>query len=457
MSDKSFKPVIAPAPNFVLGHALNFNEDSIKMVQEMAQYGDFVRARVLHRWINFIFHPDLVHDYLIRKAKHFDKAKMLKDSGKDIIQNNIFAADGDHWKKQHKLMMPAFHAQRIGAYADDMIAYTKQATAGWETGTQVDMDMEMMQLTMRIITKTMFDLELGSDGEDLEEIGHLVEDMFNIFGERMTKPFILPTWFPTAQNRRMSEIRVALYEIMSKAVEKWRETGEDTGDLLSMLMLAEYDDGSKMDDKTLFRELVTIFGAGHETTAHTLAYTFYALATNPDVKAKLQHELDTVLQGETASLETVDDLPYTMMVIKEAMRMYPVAQGVIREPNQPTDLCGVPIDRGDIVFAPSWAIHHDARWYPQPEQFRPERFSRENENDIPKYAYIPFGGGPRVCIGNQFALLEARLVLATIMQRFDVSVPDDYTLNPESAFTTRPQGGVPMTIAVREDVPQQVS
>lgn len=451
MSEQQFKSVIVKAPNILTGHLGAFAADTIGFVQNIARYGDFVRVRYVHKWASFLFHPDLVQDFLIKKAKFFDKAGLLKQTAKGIVEDSIFFADGEQWKKQHKLMMPAFHAMRIGAYADTMVDFTSRTMAGWQIGSQVDVDMdkEMMALTMRIITKTMFDMELDFD---VEEIGQHTEDLFVVLGERLEQPIVAPAWIPTPQNRRVAKVRAIMKSLMGRVTRKWREKGEDTGDLLSMLMLARYDDGSTMDDETLFRELITIFGAGHETTAHTLAYTFYALAKNPEIKAKAHAEIDQVLQGKLPTLETVNQLTYLNMVIKESMRLYPVAQATLREANQDLEICGVPVKKGETVSAPFWAVHHDPRWYPNPKTFDPERFSPENEKNIPKYAYIPFGGGPRVCIGNQFALLEVRLVLATILQRFDVSVADDYVMKPASAFTTKPASGLPMTVAVREKI-----
>ena len=447
MSEQQFEAVVVPAPNLIMGHLSNFAEDNIGAVQQYAQYGDFVRIRAFNVWINLIYHPDLVQDLLVKKAKFFNKPQRLKDLFRDINPDNMFAADGERWKSEHKLIMPAFHAQRIGEYADTMVEYTKRATTNWQSGTKVNMDEVMMAVTMRIITKTMLNMELPDDVTEIEEV---VENMFAIFGDRINQAILAPKWMPTKQNRQMAHIRKSLNSLMQGAINHWREVGEDRGDLLSMLMLSTYEDGSKMDDANIINELILMFAAGHETTAHTLAYTFYALATHPEIKATLQNELDTVLRGKPPTLANIRDLTYTDMVIKEAMRMYPVAQGAIREPNQDTDICGIPIKMGEIVTAPSWAIHHDERWYPNPHIFDPERFNSENEKNIPKYAYIPFGGGPRVCIGNQFAMLEARMVLATIMQQFDVAIDADYVLKPTAEFTTKPAGGLPMTITIRD-------
>jgi len=291
----------------------------------------------------------------------------------------------------------------------------------------------------------MFHMELD---DEMMTIGNLVDNLFTIWGQRLR--------FPEEKDAELIQqadaIKAKLHSLINTAIQDWQQTSEDRGDLLSMMMLATYEDGSKMDDQLLKNELVGIFAAGHETTAHTLGYAFYLLASHPEIKAKLQAEIDTQLNGEPVTFESIRRLPYLDMVIKETMRIYPVAQGTTRIANQDTEVCGVPIAEGETTVVSIWGMHHNERWYPDSWTFDPERFSPENEASIPKYAYIPFGAGPRVCIGNQFALLEARMVLATILQQFDFELEDSYVMTPQSAFTTKPKDGVPLTMRVREGI-----
>lgn len=438
MSTIQFTPVNAPVVE-------ELRSNSIQFLLNIAQNGDWSKYQLDERTIHLLNHPDLVQDFLIRKASYFDKPTIIKSILSEAFPDTLFIADGDHWKRQHKLVMPAFHGGRISAYADTMVDLTQQLIRNWQTGTQINIDYEMVHLTMRVITQTMFHMELD---EDMMAIGDLVGDLFMIWGKRISFPDKNPDEF----KQQTEDIVAKLNSLIDTTIQHWREKGEDQGDLLSMLMLSTYEDGSKMEDQMLRNELIGIFAAGHETTAHTLGYAFYLLASHPEIKAKLQAEIDTQLNGERATFESIRRLPYLDMVIKETMRLYPVAQTLSRIANQDTEVCGVPIAKGETAAVSIWAMHHDERWYPNSWIFDPERFTPENEKSIPKYAYIPFGAGPRVCIGNQFAKLEACMVLVTILHNFDFELEDGYVMTPQAAFSTKPQDGVPLTMHLREEI-----
>jgi cytochrome P450 len=299
---------------------------------------------------------------------------------------------------------------------------------------------------MRIIAKTLFDANL----DDTAAIGDAITVALHEVDDRFNRLILLPNWAPTASNRAMKDAVAKLDAIIQRFIDDRRASGEDKGDLLSMLLMARDEDtDGVMTDKQVRDEAMTLFGAGHETTAHALSWTWYALSQHPDAEARLHAELAEVLGGRAPTLEDLPRLKYTEQVVKEAMRLYPPAWTTTREAIADIELGGYPIRKGEVVVLPIYTIHRDPRYFPDPERFDPDRFSPEREKDIPKYAYLPFGGGPRVCIGNAFALMEARLIVATMAQRFSFSVAPGQIIEPQRMFTLRPKNGMRMIAHAR--------
>jgi cytochrome P450 len=263
-------------------------------------------------------------------------------------------------------------------------------------------------------------------------------------------PTLIPTRIPTPHELRRRRAGRLLDEIVYRFIREWREKGQDNGDLLSMLLLAEDDEGNRMSDQQARDEAVTLFLAGHETTANTLNWTWYLLAQHPEVEARLHAELDTVLDGRPPVLADLANLPYVEMVIKESMRLYPPAWIIGRQAIEEVEIGGYFVPKGTDVNMVIYQVHHDGRWWPEPEAFKPERFSPENEVNLHKHAYIPFSAGPRVCIGNSFAMMEARLLLATIAQRYRLSLDAGQRVEMNPMITLNPMGGLPMNVAARE-------
>jgi cytochrome P450 len=302
---------------------------------------------------------------------------------------------------------------------------------------------------MRIIAKTLFDAEMEAD---VNEISESVTTILKRTDERFNQVPTLPYWLPTRANRELRSAIARLDAVIQRFVDERRRTGEDKGDLLSMLLAAQDDDGGGMTDRQVRDEAMTLFGAGHETTAVALTWTFYLLSQHPEIEARLHEEIDRVLAERLPTLADLAHLSYTEMVIKEALRLYPPAWGTSREPIQDVAIGGYPVKKGATVFINIYGMHRDARFFPSPEVFDPERFSPEREKNIPKYAYLPFGMGPRVCIGNAFAMMEARLVLATIAQRVRLRLVPGHEVKPARMFTLRPKFGMKMIVEQRERV-----
>lgn len=419
------------------------NEDQIGwMTGLLEEYGDVVLMEFLGQKIVLISNPDYFQEVLVTKAKSFIKGMDYRDTRRGLarfVGNGILVSDGEFWRKQRKLVAPAFHAMRIRDYAETMAQFSEDAVEKWQDKQQLDIADEMMRLTLRIVAQTLFSLDLRDD-EEVATVGETMEKV----NESSVASSLLPTWLPTPRELSTRKAIKDMDKMVYGIIEERRQDLQDTGDLLSMLLLAEDDEGNRMSDKQVRDEAVTLFLAGHETTANALNWTFWLLAQNPEAEAKLQQELDTVLQGRTPTLEDLENLPYTEMVIKESMRLMPPVSGVGRETAEDVQIGDVLIPKGTEVGLFFYGVHRDERYWNDPEAFKPERFDPEHGEEHHKYAYLPFGAGMRVCVGFSFAMMEAQLLLATIAQRFSLSLVEGHVVKPVSRITMYPEGGLPM-------------
>lgn len=443
--------VVPPGPknNFLVGNVREFNADTLKYLLDLRQHGDIVMFHFGPFPVYIVNHPDYIHDMLVTQASSYYKAQSTKQVMWPIIGNGLFTNDGDFWKRQRRLMQPVFHAKRIGQYAQVMVDYALDLAKNWQNGSTRPIDKDMNSLTMRIIAKTLFDADITTEAS---EIGPIITESLALLEERFKQIFLAPNWLPTPLNRHMHRAVSSLDTVIQKFIDERRVTKEDKGDLLSLLLLAQDEDNSVMTDKQVRDEAMTLFGAGHETTAVTLMWVWYLLSQYPEVETRLHEELDRVLGGRTPTLNDLSQLTYTEQIIKEAMRLYPAAWAITRQVHEPVMLDKYPLKKRNIVIANVYGVQRDARFFPDPDRFDPDRFSPENEKNIPKYAYIPFGGGPRVCIGNAFSLMESRLILATLGQRYTLSLAPGHKVIPTRMFTLRSKYG--MQMVVRERVEQ---
>lgn len=437
-----------PKGQFLIGSLRAFGADRLAFLEELArEYGDISMLRLGPRKVYFLNHPDYVHYVLVKHPEKFHKSPMLKKNTRKAIGEGLLTSDGEFHARQRRLVQPAFHARRIASYADVMVDYTLRKLETWAAGSEVDAAHEMMELTMEIVAKALFDADVSGDAN---AIGQAITVGIETVSERIVHPLHLPEWIPTRKNRERQRAAEVLETTIMRIINERRASGEDKGDLLSMLLLAvDEQDGGQMTNKQVRDEAMTLFIAGHETTANALAWTLYLLAQRPEVGHKLQAELQAVLKGRAPRMADLPHLPYNEMVIKEAMRLYPPAWVTTRLTVEPAHIGGYDVPVGSICMVSPYIMHRDARYFEQPECFRPERFAAGYEERIPRYAYFPFGGGPRVCIGNSFAMMEAQLILATIMQRFQLSLVPGQHITPEPLVTLRPRGGIRMTVAPR--------
>lgn len=427
--------------HFLLGNMREFNQDTLRFLLYSRQFGDMIMVRFGPAKLYLLNHPDLIHEVLVSKASHFYKSSIIKQALGPVLGEGLFTSDGDFWKRQRKLAQPAFHTKRISNYAETMVDCTETLIQGWLEDARLDVEKEMSDVTIQVVAKTMF----GGEVSGIQTLIQEVRVLLKIMDTRFSRLFQIPRWLPTSENRTLDATMASMNRLMQGFIETRRTSGEDSGDLLSMLLMArDEDNGERMSDKQLRDELMTIFGAGHETTATTLTWVWYLLAIHPEIEAKLHTELDSVLQGHRPAMDDLPRLPYTSQVIKEAMRLYPPAFATSRENSDETEIGGITFPKGTQFLINIYGMHRDSRFFINPDIFDPERFSPESEKSIDKNAYLPFGSGPRVCIGNAFAMMEARLLLATMAQQYRLSLPADMKVEPARRFTLRPRDGLRM-------------
>lgn len=429
-------------------HPETRRQDMLTSVQQMVdQFGDLSYYEIGSFKVAVVSHPDDIHHILVEDAARYHKPDVTKKQLGKFLGNGILISDGEFWRRQRKLTQPAFHYKRIESYAETMVDFAEDIASQWQDGAVVDVADDMMRLTLNIIAKTMFNVEVG---EEAERVGEAME----VVQESSARPRLvsIPAWLPTAQNRRDKHALELLDEIIEGIIDERRASKEDRGDLLSMLLLAQDDADGQMTDRQVRDEAMTLFLAGHETTAVTLSWAWLLLAQHPEVAAKLHAELDTVLAGRAPTLADLSALPYTDLIVKEVLRLYPAAHTFVRQNITGTHIREFTFPEGTIFEISPFVVHRDPRWWDEPERFWPERWEEGSLREQPKYAYFPFGGGPRVCIGQQFAVMEARLILAALAQHFHLELASAEPVELEPLITLRPKGGLRMRTLARTPI-----
>jgi cytochrome P450 len=388
-----------------------------------------------------------VHDVLVANDWNFLKGRGLKRA-KKILGNGLLTAEGNFHRRQRRLSQPAFHKQRIAAYAATMSEFAARTRADWQAGEKRDIAQDMMRLTLAIVAKTLFDADVNNEAREIGQALSEVLEIFSTFSSPLTE---ITDKLPLPKNIRAQKGKARLDETIYRIIAEHRKTNEDRGDLLSMLLMAqdEEEGSGGMSDDQLRDEVMTLFLAGHETTANALTWAWYLLSQNLEVEAKLHAEIDAVLGGRLPTFEDVPNLKYTEMVFTEAMRLYPPVWVMGRRSISGIKIGGYYIPPKSIILLSQYAIHHDKRFYPEPEKFAPERWASEQIKSLPKMAYFPFGGGPRLCIGEQFAWMEGILLIATIAQQWKLRLVPGHKVELQPLITLRPRHGMKMTLEPR--------
>lgn len=436
-----------PPGHFLVGNLPEFARDLLAFHEHCRDtYGDIVRLKLGTRTVYVLNHPDLIHEVLVANHRNFIKHSFFWRHVTAIFGSGLLTSEGDSWLRQRRLMAPAFHRERITGYGQTMVAYTERMLDTWRAGEVRNVHHDMMHLTLEIVGKVLFDADVGGDAD---AIGTAFDAVTDEIAARFRRPVFIPDWIPLPGNVRYNRGVRTLNNLVYRIIREHRANGAQGGDLLSMLMQARDEDGNQMNDRQLRDEAVTLLLAGHETTALALSWTWYLLSLHPEVDAKLYAELRSVLNGRSPTPADMRALPHTERVIQESMRLFPPAYGFGREAVADCEIGGYDVPAGTTVFMSPWLMHHDARWFDEPQRFNPDRWSDGLAERLPRHAYLPFGGGPRICIGNTFAMMEAVLLLATIAQRFRLERVSDEPVKPHTTITLRPHGGVTLRVAQR--------
>jgi cytochrome P450 len=453
--------VFPPGPRdwtFGMSQLRKIKQDVIGYYTELhRRYGDVVYLRLGPYRTYVFFHPDAVREVLVTKAKQFRRFRRLMQVLAQWNGNSVLITEGDEWLRQRRMVQPAFHPRRFERYASCMVARARERLDRWlktiETagGIETGIGKEMTDLTLEIIAKTMFDAEISGEASDL---GRAVAILSEIAVKEMESPWTLPDWLPLPEKRRKRWAMQRLDETVRRFIRERRASGTDNGDLLSMLLLAvdEEGDGGRLTDEQAHAQSMTLLLAGHDTTAAGLIWLFYCLARQPQTAARVHQELDAVLGGRDPTANDLPRLSYTERVVKETLRLYPPAVAVfMRQALEDVEIAGYMLPRNSLVQLFPYVCQRDPRWFPEPETFDPDRFLPERQRALPPFAYFPFGGGPRVCIGNTFAMMEMTLVAATILQHLQAELaPGQKEAQPVARMSLRPRGEVMLRWVRRE-------
>jgi cytochrome P450 len=441
--------ILPPGPSIRFPRTLiEFRRDSLAFLTSLAnQYGDVVYFKFGPEPVYLVNKPEYIKDILVTNSRNFAKSRGL-EAAKRFLGQGLLTSEGEFHRRQRRLVQPAFHQQRISSYGNVMVDYADHLSKSWRDNQTLDMAQEMMKLTLAIVSKTLFDADVESEAGDireaLTEIMHLLKSGLTLpFGDKIEKILILP-WI------RFQRAKARLDQTMYRIINERRASGIDRGDLLSMLLMSQDGDGGDgMSDCQVRDEAMTLFLAGHETTANALTWTWYLISQHPEIERQLQSELAAVLGGRLPTAEDVARLEYTESVFAEAMRLYPPAWAIGRRALSDYQIGDYHIPARSILLMSQWVTHHDERFFPDPFKFDPDRWTPRQRETRPKFSYYPFGGGPRVCIGEPFAWMEGVLVIATLAQKWGMTLVPGHRVQTEPLITLRPKYGMRMTLEAR--------
>lgn len=434
-----------PGPNQSLKSRVQtlvgFGTDPLGFVQRRFEtYGDIYYVPNAQGGFYVMKHPEHVNAVLVTEASKMRKQHSAFELLSRVLGDGLLTTDGEVWRRQRRLLQPAFSRARLATYSTAMVDETLRVRDALADGQVVDVSRAMMELTLRVVCRTLFSHDVASDTDAVAAAMSSLQD-------GVSTPDLLPAWVPTPHRKKFRASVAAIDSIVYRMIED-RRRGAPRDDLLQSLVTASDEQGA-LSEKEVRDQLVTLFLAGHETTSHALTWTWYLLSQNPGALQKLQAEVDA-LGGRPPTID--DPLPFAEMAIKESMRIFPPVYLLARSPAEDVTIGGYTIPKGTEIVLWVYMTHHDPRWFPEPERFIPERFTPENEAALPKGAYVPFGAGPRVCIGKQFALIEARLLLATLAQRVRFDLVPGHRVAMRPRVTLNPKHGMRMTVRVHRDV-----
>jgi len=408
-------------------------------------YGPLASFRVMNWQLLLASDPELIQQVLITDARHYIKHFGAR-AFMPVLGNGLVTSEGEFWLRQRRLIQPAFLKARVLSYVPDMVALTGAMLEHWSPGQCINVEAEFSALTSAIALKTLFGLEAHSDRERLDGSLRLA---FDILTARLDWPVQIPMWLPTPANLRLRRAIADLTKVVDGFIAAGRARRQPGNDLLSTMIAAQDEDGTQMSDRQLRDEAMTLYLAGHETTALALTWTWYLLSQHPRTEEKLADEWARVLGGRAPVADDLAALPYTNAVILESMRLYPPVYALGREATTDLELGGYRVKRGYTVLMSQWVNHRDPTYFPDPERFSPERWENGLEKRLPKFAYYPFGGGQRMCVGSHFASVEAAILLATVGQKYRFTIEPDAEIDIKAQITLLPKYSIPATLRAR--------
>lgn len=443
------KPPPGPKGHFILGNLAAVSRDWLGFYSRCAkEYGDVVGLRYLHVPICLLMHPREIEYVLVSNPGNFTKSADYRALAR-VLGNGLLTNEGKPWQRQRGLIQPAFRRENILSYAQVITRATRRMLDSWTAGSSRNIHEDTMAVTLDIVAQCLFGAEVAGVAERVGKAMEVVTDRFmSDASQALLLPFDLPDFLAPARRNAIRDLN----EIINGIIRERRASREPRGDLLDTLLQVRDTDGNPMSDTQLRDEVMTLFLAGHETTAIALSWTCYLVAQHPEIEATLVEELQTVLGDREPTHEDLPRLRYTDMVLKESMRLYPAVWGIGRRAIADCEIGGYRVTAGTNVFIFQSLTQRDPRFFPNPDQFNPERWREDpvRSGKIPRFAYFPFGGGPRVCVGAAFAMLEATLLLAMIQQKFHLELVPGHPVKPLASVTLRPKNGIRVTIHRRE-------
>ena len=427
-----------------LGAVRLLRRDPIALLERAAEIGDLTHAVMPRTDVYFVNHPDDVWDVLATGNHDFHKSPALQNARR-VLGDGLLTSEDETHRRQRRLIQPIFHHERIDTYGDPMVAEAERAADRWTDGAALDLHAEMARLTLAIVGRTLFATDVES--AEASEVTGALHEILSQFGRQFSPWFPITERLPLPATRRFDRAVAVFDRLITSLIAERRATGP-RDDLLSLLLAAQ-EDGAGMTDTQVRDEAVTLFLAGHETTSNALTWTWWQLSRHPDVEARVHAELDGVLGGRPPGTGDLGSLPYLRAVLAESIRLRPPAWAMGRQAMAPHEIAGITLPAGSVVVVSPWVLHHDERWWPDAHAFSPDRWL-EPDPERPRHAYLPFGGGPRMCIGEGFAWMEAGLVMAAIAQRWRFSLEPSPPVELQPVITLRPRYGMPVRAHRRE-------
>jgi cytochrome P450 len=454
-------PLVVRRGKYVYPPGLRFNlpfyrfhgffdpQNPILLFEHLQRYGRAAHYRILLNDVVLLNEPSDIGEVLIDKAASFGKDRPQRRM-RILLGDGLITSDGETHKRARRIAAPAFHRRRIGGYAGQIVALAANLREQWKPGAEFDISAEMMRLALQVVARTLFDMEVTPEIHEINDQVNIIMDLYHFLVALPHAELLLNS--PLPKMRRFRAAKRRLDEVVDGMIRSRRSEVDSSsnasirGDLLSMLIAARDDeaggDGRRLTSEELRDQVLTLFLAGFETVANLLSWTWLLLGQNPEAESRLHTEIDAVLGGRLPTLDDMPRLEYTAMVLSESMRLYPPAWAIGREVLADVSIGPYRLRRGTMVFFSQYLVHRNPRWFPDPERFQPERFTPAAKATRPRFAYFPFGGGGRQCIGEAFAWMEATLALATLIQRWRVQIVDGQKIEPQPKITLRPKSGI---------------